>query len=213
MHACLPRAVLLPGLDRTSCRPPACCAAAQAALGEDSRDTPFTIKMLLRCQVVVAAVELQDRAGKLLLQAAMAGVDSKLLSYPTTQDVTFAVSKVATRSAACTAWLQSAVLCICCVHARCACVELRPDEAHPPAAALLLHCCCNVLRRSASRPHTGRSSALACSPAARKARHSRLAALAAAPLPRPTRCRCGCCATPKTAALTCSRRLRWRPAT
>lgn len=66
----------------------------QAALGEDQKDTPYTVKAVLQLQVVVAALELQDSSGKLLLQAAMGGVDSKVVSYPQAMDVAFCVAKV-----------------------------------------------------------------------------------------------------------------------
>eukprot|EP00775_Hariotina_reticulata_P007140 gene7140-7355_t len=64
-----------------------------AALGEDQKDTPYTVKAIMQLQVVVAALELQDTSGNLLLQAAMGGVDSKVVSYPQTMDVAFCVAK------------------------------------------------------------------------------------------------------------------------
>lgn len=66
----------------------------QAALGEDQQDTPSTIKAIMRLEVKKMATELQDSSGKLLMQAAMQEVDSRVVLYPHTQDVTFCVAKV-----------------------------------------------------------------------------------------------------------------------
>lgn len=66
----------------------------QAALGEDQRDTPSTVKSIMTVQVEVAAMQLQEGSGRLIMQAAMGGVDSRIVAYRETQDVTFSVSKV-----------------------------------------------------------------------------------------------------------------------
>jgi hypothetical protein len=66
----------------------------QAALGEEQQaDTPMTVKTVLRLEVMVAALELQDSSGRLLVQAAMHGVDGRALAYPNTHDVTLGVTK------------------------------------------------------------------------------------------------------------------------
>lgn len=54
----------------------------------------MTVKSILTVQVEVAAMELQEGSGQLIMQAALGGVDSRVVAYPHTQDVTFAVMKV-----------------------------------------------------------------------------------------------------------------------
>lgn len=71
-----------------------CGVYLQAALGEDQQDTPATVKSIMTVKVDVAAMELQESSGRLIMQAAMGGVDSQVVAYPKTQDITFSVFKV-----------------------------------------------------------------------------------------------------------------------
>jgi hypothetical protein len=72
-----------------------CCAAVlQASLGGDALDTPTTVRSVLRVEVERLGLELQEGGGRLISQAAMQGVDARVLAYPVTQDIVFAVAKV-----------------------------------------------------------------------------------------------------------------------
>jgi hypothetical protein len=67
---------------------------AQASLGGDAADTPTTVRSLLRVEVERLGLELQEGGGRLISQAAMEGVDARVVAYPVTQDILFAVAKV-----------------------------------------------------------------------------------------------------------------------
>lgn len=56
---------------------------------------------VLRVEVDTLALQLQEGGGRLISQAALQGVDARLVAYPITQDILFAVAKVGPPPAAC----------------------------------------------------------------------------------------------------------------
>jgi hypothetical protein len=66
----------------------------QASLGGDALDTPSTVRSVLRVEVERLGLELAEGGGRLISQAAMQGVDARVLAYPVAQDIVFAVAKV-----------------------------------------------------------------------------------------------------------------------
>lgn len=67
----------------------------KASLGGDATtDTPTTVCSVLRLEVEKLALELQEGGGRLISQAAMQGVDARVVAYPVAQDILFAVAKV-----------------------------------------------------------------------------------------------------------------------
>jgi hypothetical protein len=68
------------------------------------------VRSVLRVEVERLGLELQEGGGRLISQAAMQGVDARVVAYPVTQDILFAVAKVGPRSAVCmrlTRWMNS----------------------------------------------------------------------------------------------------------